>query len=475
MRKPALLACAQLLTWLFLRPSSWHNYTQSHQLQPDFTLAQMTRAHWQNPESRRLITAPLALPIFCAILVAILLWLLDVTIPHLIFGMSFAFLFSLLILIVVGVVVSWGMGIAGSMSFGLFGGVLAGLLVKFGAGLESFINGLNTQTILLQLTLGVTFGLMAGIAPQIAQRTQNSAPNHVAALAGMIIGGFMGIVLGVWGLALIRPCPAEANLYPLLGCGDSGFIDSDWTIRWLPFLLIVGCTLLIVGWRTTWRRGLLWGVVFGVIYLLFTQNTIPNQVMRWALSVACDEARCVGFSQLYYATVGVIFGTAVFGTTIVFVVAYALGNQLNGARMGAIAGGTAVFFGMFSWVAFLLVLDPIYRFVWTIPLLKTSFLLAVGLGSGVHCNGGVLPLFYLPTLLWNRWLLFWDRRYLPERATRFQQNGVFWDEGQYLPLFGLVEHLVLLHDYVPERRLPFKCKLLRQNKSGRQTARLSKS
>ena len=450
LHKTTLVAWGQMLGWLFLRPSSWVAYTHACNLPSDFTLAQINKRDWQNDAVRRLLTVPFSLPIFTAIIVGFILWLLDVTAPHIIFGMSFALLFSLLMLITMGTIVSWGMGIVGALTIGLFGGLSSALLVKFGIGLESYISGLNTQIIITQLAIGLPFGMIAGVAPRIAKPTQNSAPTRATAVAGMIVGLFLGGLFGIWGLDLIRPCPLEADLYGLIGCGLNGFIDSEWAIRWLPFIIILSTVIVLIGWKSSWRNGLFWGAILGAVWLLFTQVSTPNQVMRWALATSCDQEQCIGFSHLYYATVPALFGPSLLGATTLFIMAYALGQQLNGAKMGAFAGITAVFVGMFSWVTILLIIDPIYRFVWSPPIAKTAVLLGGTLLIGFTLKWWRPMLFYLPSLLWNRWLLFWDQRHMPSKQTRFLQNAVFWDEGQYLPLFGLVDHLILLHDYMPQ-------------------------
>lgn len=453
LHKSTFVACGQLLVWLFLRPSSWHAYTHQQNLPSDFALTQINRQNWQNNSVRRLITVPFSLPIFVSICVGWLLWLFNLSSPHLIFGVSFSFLFSLFILLVVGAVVSWGMGIVGSVTIGLFGGVNAALLVKAGVGLQSYINGLNTQTIITQISIGLTFGIIAGVAPRIAKPVQNSAPTRATAVAGIIIGVFLGLLFGIWGLMLIRPCPPQASLYGLLGCGPNDFIDSNWATQWIPFILITSTTIVLVGWKSSWRQGLLWGSVFGVLWLLFTQMTTPNQLMRWALKTSCDDVQCFGFSQLYYATVTILFGTALLGSSTIFNVAYVIGQQLNGAKMGAFAGIAAVFVGMFSWVAYLLLANPIHRLIWTLPILKTASLLGGALLIGFTIKWWRPMLFYLPSLLWNRLLLWGDQHQMPTSEKRFLRNAVFWDEGQYLPLFGLVEHLILLHDYWPQTAL----------------------
>lgn len=440
-----LISSLQLLMWLFLHPSAWANYItgMAADLRPNFTLVELTPAHWRlRPIRQLLVTVYLRWPLLSGLVIATILWALGEPLANILFGTFFGLSLGLASGLISGATLSVAAGLGSIAVAGIGLGVGAGLV---GILLEVRSNAvpLGASTIeqtLLTGALGfLAIGIVGNIAATSATSQTTAAPldaNHYSwtqRIGGFVVGILVsvGVVLiavaAAYGLAHLLANPEMfASLYGLLGGIALG--------------VVFGGT---IGWRTQrWRLGLLLGI--GVALLVWLLRVGIDVVMTRLLLTA--SATQFGLLRsidgaLLGPLLGILFSIVI---ALPFVLVERIAGPWAGVMAGALGGGGAI-------VAFALRLSPLTHW----PILPLS-LLCILFGLGVS--------LWLPVLLypfWAAWgaVLFWlDRQQTNPAPLRLPAHPAFWDEHQRLPWPNLAEYVVLAMARNPqegERALAF--------------------
>lgn len=423
-----LLASIQILNWILLHPTAWRAYLKQNvpNLNPDFTISQLTGETWYNESLRRLLRLVyLAWPLLVGSLIALVL-LFSGTQPTIVlqsalFGMTLGLASGL----VTGTAVSLAGGLAAMVAVGLSMGIGLGW---FGLMLELpdqvvVIGGGNEDSIALTGGIGfVALGMIGSIIASIREPQRQYTLYRRAGAIGvgilvsaMVVGGAMGMR----DLALqLGDLEQYGQLYGLFGG------------------IVLGVALSIAVLVRTWRIGsaLLSGLILAIVVILLRSLMYGPIAPVLTQTVAGSTPL-----KLIYGASGAVMGPLLgilFGTLIVlpFVVVERVAGGWAGALAGALGGG-----GMF--VVFS------YRPENSLWLILSLGLLCIVVGLAYSIW---LPILLYPfEQMWNTFLFRLDKRRSETSKPFLHWHSVFWDEHQRLPLSLLDDYLVLAIERQP--------------------------
>ncbi|RKZ79242.1 MAG: hypothetical protein DRR19_25260 [Candidatus Parabeggiatoa sp. nov. 1] len=470
----------KILVWLVLHPSAWRNHVSHIEptLAPDFALADLTETDsWHHVELRRLRRIIFIVqPLWVGGLIGLLLLLISlmfglveflslvqsgahfiellqnppelpnkIPIENLLLGVSY----GMVLCLVGSIITSFTVSIAFGIVAGALGGLLTGILFGI-AGTTSHIVGIWLGIFVISFAGSIT----ASLHQTKEKRTLGRQIGSV--FAGLIITAivlFAGIILG--------------------------------TVFKLPFLVITVSSIsvlvmattvgLILSWRfKNWRLGLELGFLFGIMMALLMNITVPHAqvlgmaatvglILGWrfkdsrfglVLSLCFVSLMALLMSIIFHlvigeqtiwlkrllsgltgGTVNAILFTVLFTLPYVYVLTKDAANVWAGVVAGILGSGGA-------YIGLAILINPNY----SILLLVLSWV-CVGLGLSYKLW---LPLIsYLPTTIWNLLLDLRQRRQPEPSIELLRRHSAFWDEHQWLPLWGLEQQLVTVHEYYP--------------------------
>ncbi len=437
--KNPILASFVIMSWLIFTPSAWRRYIaniDSH-LPPDFALADLKSHHWHHKSLRKLLYLGHGLwSIWISSLVTLCLWLLDVPGEVMILVGCYALLFSF-----VG-------GMLGSLTVSVAFGIMAGIIGGFLLSLPIGIMGINEyvldellvfsmakniaivvmlsvpdlQTTLFQssepsafwtVLLGIFTASQAGSVMYSTTKTVDSQPQYrqigsivigvfISGLAVFLIAGLMSI------LATSAAWMQTGTLYVLAYDG-----------------LIVGVFGLSVAliWillTSRWRQGLLLGVGIALFLGFFTLlKNINTSTFLKPLIIGFHGG--IENAMLYL---------------LLFAFPYVLAKRIASTWAGIIAG---IFGSAGVYVVFAVTMG-----YYSLTLILPLTILILILGFSVTWWQPLL--FYPFQAAWNL-LLF--RAEEKRTGNLLRWHSAFWDEHQYLPLFGLESYLVMVAERNP--------------------------
>ncbi len=404
-----ILGSLHLLFWLFFHPSAWRNFVTGIDLslRPDFCLAELRRAQWRNPALRRLlIQEHLVLPILVGLPISLIMMSLRTPRGDLAFGLAFSLVFA--------VVFSLAAGVAGSVALGVTVGVAFGAALSVALGIE--------PGIVVGIMLGMVVGVAGGVARGVAgvKTSYSFARQAGGVIAGVLTGaGVFGVVLG--------------SLFYGISLG----LEFARTYGWLhdPIGAVVSNAAIMVVLSAAG------GIVVGLACGLRTR--------RWKLGLVTGLGGSLIFGLTYGAmfgmSSGVVFGAAAGAslgllTSVFFALMYVLTERLAGPWAGAIAGTLGSGGG---WLALVIAWKG------SVLLWSTLLLGVTGIFFGLALAWWRPILSYPFLAVWNMLLLRADGRRAAGGRCLLRWNSAFWDEHQYLPLWGLDEHLVLVMERNP--------------------------
>ncbi len=388
-----ILGSFHLLFWLFMHPSAWQNYAArlDPSLPPNFSLAGLTRAQWQNAALQRLLIQGYVIwPAMAGLLVAGILWQKGSSLQSMIVPVFFVVSVNLTLAILIGAIISLAAGISAGLTIALAVGVLGSIFSGF------------TGTIVT--AVAIAFALSAALSAAGNPGPTNSTFSSSRQLGGVVIGITVGVlVMGAirWGLTSL----ADVTVAPP---GDTGYNLSR--------MIVVGSSIgVAVGWQRGPRAGLLGGFLGGLAYGI--------AVLGWKLEWT---GLAIGLTS------GMLFGTSL-GATIVL--PYVLANWVAGAWAGAWAASLG------SWGRHVVRNN--------IALWPTLPLGLIAIGLGMTLSWWLSIAFYPLLAAWNLILLRLDEQRERPGPHRLRLHSAFWDEHQRLPLLGLDEHVLLVIERNP--------------------------
>ena len=387
-----ILGALQLLVWLFIHPSAWHNHIEKIRppLRPNFRLTELDRKQWRDPYLRSLLLMGHGvLPLLSGLLTALLLWILGEPGRNIIFGLLFgaaagiagifgSLLVSTAVSIVVGVIISIGSGLS-------VGGMWVRVAPILG---NNASEAAAAETLILSVGLGFIFGvsgsLVGDVGSSVTSRKQfySSSRQIGVTIVGILVGGVVQFV----GFSLTTESENVAFISLMIG---------------------------VLVWATVGRQqGLKIGGALGLIS-----------------SLAFTLAFIVGGQA---ATWMVLF-------TLLGALSYVLAQEIAGPWAGAIASAVGASGG---WVAAIVVASntPIW------PILPLN---VAGLILGLTLTVWRPVLFYSVVAVWNTLLRRADEQRGSGQRNFLRWHSAFWDEHQRLRLFGLDEHILLVMERNP--------------------------
>jgi len=435
-----LFASLFLLGWLLFTPSSWRCYISliDSKLPADFAFADLNKKHWQNHDFRRLIYLGHGIwPIWTALFVALILWLLDIEGSTIILTTSYAFIFSIISGLlgsftisaafgmitgsIGGILLSMPIGLSGDIIFSMAENIAIAVMLNLGGDFQAPVLE-NDLYALLTVLLGIFTASQAGSVMYRASTHFNYSQNLTG--ANRQIGS---IVLGV--LISSGAVFLMTKFISILAHSAATLMESGILFSLVYDTLIsvaFGLSLLFIwGWQTArWKQSLLLGIALSVTFSLF--SFIINRLNEHAF-----------LNELIAGLHGGVENALLF--VLLFAFPYVLARRIANPWTGIIAGifgsaGTYITFsvimGQYSLQFILILVTFVFFLGFTVPLWR--------------------PLLFYPFLsAWNLLLYRADEKRLDHSNSLIRWHSAFWDEYQYLPLFGLENYLVMVAERNP--------------------------
>ncbi|MEM7028128.1 MAG: AAA family ATPase [Chloroflexota bacterium] len=355
-------------------------------LNPNFSLSDLNRHHLQQQPLRRLL--------FQVFVILPLLTGCEIA--------FFLFLFQaeigqVIIGGLVGVVLGMGVGITGSMIFALAPSIVVGVTVAFVSGIWLGLDPEQTRatqiennalwvTALFGLAFGLGGGIIGGIGNSILQKAQKFPVNR------QIGGTFLGILIGAG----------------ILYVGAWNLTGEHWTGTSLTISIA-----LLVGLLVSWVRNRTVGIFVSGLTLL---------ALQFGPTMLSSEAQ----NPILFISL--------------IIIPYLITERYAGSWPAAIASALG---GGLGWIGAML---ASYELSPLIHLSLAATTIVVGL-----LLFWLRPIVLYPFLvLWHLYIRWVDGRMLSGSQAKLRQHAAFWDEYQYIPWFGLDEHILLILDRSPD-------------------------
>jgi hypothetical protein len=431
-----------IISWLLFTPSAWRRYVASidPDLPSDFALADLKSYHWHHKTLISLLFLGHVLwSVWVSTFVILCLWLLNAPGEVMVFVSCYAFSFTLI----------GGMlgSLTVSVAFGIIAGVIGGSLLSLPIGLMG-INGYALDELLvfsmakniaiavmlsvpdLEMTLfqssdqrafwtvllGIFTASQAGSVMYSTIKTDHSQPQY-RQIGSIVIGVFisgLAIFLVAGLMSILAPSAAWMQTGTLYVLAYDGLIVSVFCLSMaLLWILLTGC----------WRQALLLGVGVALFLGLFTllKNTFHNEILLKPFVIGLHGG--IENAMLYL---------------LLFAFPYVLAKRIANAWAGIIAG---IFGSAGAYVVFTLVLGHYSLSFFSLIIL----VLILGLSSSWW-----RPLLFYPfQSAWNLLLYRAEEKRINNQTSLLSWHSAFWDEHQYLPLFGLESYLVLVAERYP--------------------------
>ncbi|MFN8489167.1 MAG: hypothetical protein U0350_16390 [Caldilineaceae bacterium] len=400
-----VVAGLQLFAWLFLRPSAWQQWlTEIDPALPTyFCLAELSPRHWRDPKLHKVLLAGyLVVPLPLILITLALLWSLGRFYPttalFMICGMAIVLLFSLAIGVGVGIVLAATVPLAFAIAWS------------------------GSHILLVDIIWGNRFGMLFGLICGLAMHIMGSVTEYAMTrsftrqtgsfvigllVSAAVTGVILGLIFAVFQLRTTGFLPdsgiglANAVVPGLI----SGLAVAGRTGDWRRGALI-GCTLFLLAWWTYGNPGSEYG------------DAVGGDLLLWIYTCSA--------------------GSITFG---LFALAYILVNRIT-SPWAASVGGAFASLAIYP----ILGISARYYALWPNLSIATVLLLL-----GFTMRWWRPMLFYPFELAWATILLRLDEERTPQQGNLLPFHPVFWDELQFLPLYRLDEHLVLLKERNPSQ------------------------
>ena len=390
-----ILGSLHLLFWIVFHPSAWRNHiTRIDPMLPsEFTLTALTRTQLRHPTLRRVLgQVYLVLPLLTGAILFLMFWFwLGNVGPD-------QFLASLLHFIAITLAMGLLLGLVVSVATGVIGGMITALLV-------GFAGSFTGSSVAYNFAIGLSIGLTASVNGNLSQQNQQHSP--LKQMGGIAIGIVIGftMVLTRHGVTLL---------------GEATGVPSELAYGLARSLLVAVSFGVAIGWQRGIIAGLIGGMASGFFY---------NFVLNTTQSSAPDILRGL--------TSGWLFGISLIA---MFALPYVLAMFVAGVWAGAWAGAL----GSFGRHIYFAVGGREGTPDWSqMPL---GF---AGVVLGLTVAGWRPIVLYPLQSAWNLLLLQADKRQADGPLSFLRWHSAFWDEGQFLRLYGLDDHLLLVMERDP--------------------------
>lgn len=424
----------KLLAWLLFTPSHWRAYlaTIDPELSPKFALVQLSSRHWRVPELRHLLyAAHLITPLWVTAFVAVILMANHVPDEELLLALSYSFCLS------------FSLGFLGSLlvsvPFGIMMGSIGGVLLSMPVGLNGEIK--------FSMAENLAIGVMLSINEAKLDVSSDDPLTLLTVLFGIFAVSQAGMVMHS-----VTATPDKHPFYRQIGSVMLGVLVSSVAI----FLMANTASISARGAAALMENAALFSMVYdGLISSLFGIALILIWLLQRghffsALSVGLGAG--IGLSSLNFLknylsnfpewfslAIGVQGGVENALLYIcLFSFPYALANRIANSWAGVIAG---IFGSVGAYVGFTIFIGR-YPAEFIIPLALLAFVL------GISFNWWRALLFYPLASAWNLFLQHHDEK---GQYNLLRLHSVFWDEYQYIPLFGLENYVVQVTEHHPEQ------------------------
>lgn len=438
MPKSPVLASFLLLSWLLFTPTAWRRYITGidPNLPPHFALSELTWQHWKQPALQQLLLLGHGLwPLWSSMIVSLGLWLLDTPSENIILTGCYTLLLSavggllgsLTVSVAFGIIVSalgsillsFPVGIAGKIIFSMAENVaIAVMLTMSNLPFVAADQAFNYSPALWTVLLGTFVASIAGNIMYSTTKTAYGPPAHRQIGSGVIGAGVSSLVLFLL-TAFMGSTAYAVSILIVNGVWFS--LAYDGLIN-LVFSLSLG--LMVFLHHRHWPSTLFWG--FSASLLLGISTFLKHQFhTSLSLSLFFDGIQGGIENAMLY--------------TLLFAFPYLLAARIATPGAGIIAG---IFGSAGSYLVFAMMTDS-QSLQHLIPLM----LLATALGLSLN---GWRPLLMFPLLAaWNLLLYRTDEQRKDSKRSLLRWHSAFWDEHQFLPLFGLESYLVMVTERHP--------------------------
>lgn len=440
----SILASFIILNWLLFKPSAWQRYIASidPNLSPDFALADLKKKHWQARRLWKLLLLGHGLAsIWVSAIITLCLCLFNIPSDVLILVASYALLFSLIGGILGSLIIS--------VAFGIFVGIIGGFLLTLPI---AFANGYPLDDMLVfNMAENIVIAVLLSVPDLPIALLQNSDPR---ALLIVLLGIFTAscgasVMSGTTKTAYSQPQYRQmgsimiavliSGIAVVLIAGVMSVLATS--AAWLQsgtlyvlaydglIVCVFGLSLALIWGLLTWRwgQGLLLGIFASLLLAFFTFLTNKVDTLSILKPILIGIHGGIENAMLYMLLLGL---------------PYVLAKRIANPWAGILAG---IFGSAGTYIIFVLMVGR-YSMSFLLPL--TIAILLCGLGFVFW-----RPLLFYPfQATWNLLVFRKDEKQNVETRhalSLLHQHSAFWDEHQYIPLFGLETYLVMVAERHP--------------------------
>ncbi|MCK5720240.1 MAG: ATP-binding protein [Thiomargarita sp.] len=441
--KSPVLASFKIIVWLILMPSMWQQYIAriDPNLPPSFALADLKPHHWHNSYLRNLLfLGHILWPIWVCCSLILLFYFLNIPNEILLLVSCYGLLLSLVGGILASLIIS--------VAYGIVIGVIGGFLLSLPMALIEINNYNLDELVIFSMAKNIAIVVMLNIPDLQISLFQNINPrSFLTVLLGVFVASYAGnvmynttktvysqpqyrqvgsIVIGgfISGLTIFLIASLIGILAPSAAWMQTGFL---YVLAYDGFIVVLFSVLLALIWILStgnWKQALFLGlsVILLLGLLTFLKNFLANSLHFGPFIIGIHGG--VENALLYI---------------LLFALPYVLAKKIANPWAGIIAG---IFGSAGVYIIFTIVTGS-YSLIFIFSL--TTLFLVLGLTSNWW-----QPLILYPfQSAWNLILYHSDEK-RNNQKTLLHWHSAFWDEYQYLPLFGLESYLVMVAERNPK-------------------------
>jgi hypothetical protein len=438
--KSPVLASLVIISWLIFKPSAWQHYINQidTDLSPDFALADLKNNHFSHPDLRKLLYLGHGLwPLWCSGLVLLLLWLWEVPEEVLLLVSCYALFFTLIGGILGSLIVSVAFGIIASA----IGGILLSLLIGL-IGIHEYANEID-NLLVFSMAENIAIAVMLSIS-DLQIPFENTDPRTIWTVClGIFVASQAGSIMDSTTKMVSYSYPKYRQIG---GIVVAGFVST------LTIFFLAGLVSILAPNAAWMQTGTLYvlaydglivtvfGLSIALIWLLQTRHWQQSLWLGVGISLFLGIITLLKnefntFIQIKPILVGIHGGIEnAMLYMLLFAFPYLLAKRIADRWTGVIAGilGSAGIYIVFAL--------SMGRYSVSGILLPTVFALLLGL-TFVRWR----PLLFYPfQAAWNLLLYRADEKRSKHQKNLLNWHSAFWDEHQYLPLYGLENYLVVI-------------------------------